>query len=265
MLAGLTALRFVSCGILHSLKEQASVRMRDSSQSAKGTSVRHLPWIAVGIAIVAVVMLAYPALQTQKKLRVVETQWVRANEQVVKARAAAAQLEKVVGNLKAELAAANTASRQFQENVDEANSDNEHLRMQLDAARSGLKANLARGVQLTAELEKTKTEIAKSNDQTTALRKRLENTAAMVDQLTREKTAAESTVTELRSQSEAMEAKLEKADRAADQERTRNGELEKRVANLTAELQKADGQRIELGEKLDAANAEIERLKSLEQ
>jgi len=59
-----------------------------------------------------------------------------------------------------------------------------------------------------------------------------------------------------------MQSELESAQQAVDQEKARRAELEERAAKLTSELQKADGQRIELQEKLDQANAEIKRLNS---
>jgi hypothetical protein len=41
-------------------------------------------------------------------------------------------------------------------NMDEANSDNEHLRIELDAAQSQLKEKQSQGEELTAELESAK-------------------------------------------------------------------------------------------------------------
>ncbi|MET0502917.1 MAG: hypothetical protein ABW172_15460, partial [Candidatus Binatia bacterium] len=58
------------------------------------------------------------------------------------------------------------------------------------------------------------------------------------------------------------EAELANKKQTADQERAQITELEQRASNLDSELKKADGQRIELREKLNQANAEVERLKT---
>ena len=48
----------------------------------------------------------------------------------------------------------------------------------------------------------------------------------------------------------------------AEQAKAQVAELEEKAASLNSELQKADGQRIDLQAKLDEAGSEIERLKS---
>ena len=47
----------------------------------------------------------------------------------------------------------------------------------------------------------------------------------------------------------------------AEQAKAQVAELEEKAASLNSELQKADGQRIDLQAKLDEAGSEIERLK----
>ena len=56
--------------------------------------MRHWPWILVALAVVAMAVLVYPLLQTQQRLRLVQSELGRANEQVVQARAASAELER---------------------------------------------------------------------------------------------------------------------------------------------------------------------------
>jgi septal ring factor EnvC (AmiA/AmiB activator) len=69
-------------------------------------SMRHLSWIAVAVAVVLVIALAYPLLQTTRQLRTVQSELGRANEQVVQSEKAAKELERVNANLHKELDAA---------------------------------------------------------------------------------------------------------------------------------------------------------------
>jgi cytochrome c-type biogenesis protein CcmH/NrfG len=86
--------------------------------------MRHLPWIAVGLTVVLMVLLAYPLLQTTRQLRRVQSELTRANEQVVQVRAGTAELERVVANLKAELDEANKARTELHGKMAEATTDN---------------------------------------------------------------------------------------------------------------------------------------------
>jgi len=85
--------------------------------------MRHWSWILTAMAIIALAVVIYPLVQTQKRLRLVQTELNRANEQVVQAKAGAAELERVVANLKTELDAATMARTELQGNLEEANSD----------------------------------------------------------------------------------------------------------------------------------------------
>jgi chromosome segregation ATPase len=58
-----------------------------------------------------------------------------------------------------------------------------------------------------------------------------------------------------------MQSELKSAKQTADRAKAQVAELEQKGAGLNAELQKADGQRIDLQAKLDEAGSEIERLK----
>src|SRR5688572_21860061 len=102
--------------------------------------MRHWRWIVVALAVIAMAVLVYPLLQTQKRLRLVQSELDRANEQVVQVRAGAAELERVIANLKTELDVANRERAQLQDSLREANSDVEQLREQFGAAQSQLSA-----------------------------------------------------------------------------------------------------------------------------
>jgi septal ring factor EnvC (AmiA/AmiB activator) len=93
-------------------------------------------FIASGIAIVSliIVLLLVSLVQGHKQLRTVQKELGRANEQVVQDKAATAELEKSVANLKTELEAADKKRTELQGNLDEANSDNDVLRRELEAA-----------------------------------------------------------------------------------------------------------------------------------
>ena len=55
--------------------------------------MRHLPWIIAVRVGAAIIVLAYPVLQTQRQLWSVESELRKANEQAVEFRSASAALE----------------------------------------------------------------------------------------------------------------------------------------------------------------------------
>src|SRR6185436_13859028 len=117
--------------------------------------MRRLPYIALGLAIIALVLVAIPL---QSRLSVLQHELGMTNRQLVQARAASAELERVNARLKIELDAANRARTDFQTNLDEATSDNEQLRKDIEAAQSQSKENETRAQELMAELEKARKE-----------------------------------------------------------------------------------------------------------
>jgi hypothetical protein len=129
--------------------------------------MHRLAYIALGLAIIALVLVAIPL---QGRLRVLQNELGSTNAQLVQARAASAELEKLVATLKTELDAANRARTDFQTNLDEATSDNEQLRKDIDAAQTQ-SANAAKEAeaehsklqaaldQANAEIERLKTEL----------------------------------------------------------------------------------------------------------
>jgi hypothetical protein len=58
--------------------------------------MRHWLWIAIAVAVVALTALIYPLVQTQKRLKLVQSELGKANEQVVQARAGTAERERVI-------------------------------------------------------------------------------------------------------------------------------------------------------------------------
>ena len=75
--------------------------------------MRHWSWILTAVAVVALAVVIYPLVQTQKRLRLIQAELGRANEQVVQERAGTAELERVITNLKSELDAANKTHTQL--------------------------------------------------------------------------------------------------------------------------------------------------------
>ena len=94
--------------------------------------MRPFPLIAIAIGIVALIALVFPLVQTQRHLREVRTELVRTKEKLVQDRAASAQLEQTISNLKTDLDAANKARTELKENLDDASSDVGQLRNDLD-------------------------------------------------------------------------------------------------------------------------------------
>ena len=83
-----------------------------------------------------------------------------------------------------------------------------------------------------------------------------------LDEAVSETKSVQSRLAETQSRLEAAQSELESAKQQAEQAKAQVAELEQKGANLKLELQKGDGQRIELQAKLDEAGSEIERLKS---
>ena len=117
--------------------------------------MRRLPWIALGLAIIALVLVAIPL---QSRLRVLQHELGTTNRQLVQARAASAELERVNARLKTELDAVSKARTQLQGHLDEANTKAEQLGKDLNTAQSQLKEKEVHEQELTTELEKTKKE-----------------------------------------------------------------------------------------------------------
>ena len=103
--------------------------------------MRYFLAIAVGLAVVALIALVFPLLQSQE---------------LVQERRASAELEKAVANLKTELDMANKAGAQLKAKLDETNSNIEQLRNELTAAKSQSTESQAHAQELTTELGKAR-------------------------------------------------------------------------------------------------------------
>jgi septal ring factor EnvC (AmiA/AmiB activator) len=103
--------------------------------------MRYFISLAVGLAVVALIALVFPLLQTQE---------------LVQERGASAELEKVVANLKTELNTANKGGAQLKAKLDEASANIEQLRNELAAAKSQSTESQAHAQELTTELEKAR-------------------------------------------------------------------------------------------------------------
>jgi chromosome segregation ATPase len=214
--------------------------------------MRQWPWIAMAVAVVALAALIYPLVQTQKRLKLAQSELGRANQQIVQARAGTGELERVVANLKTELDAATMARTELQGNLEETNSDVEHMRMEFDAAQAELeKAN--------ESSNQAKAEAAKNATQITDLRQELEAASSKVEQLTTDRDTAQAKLSETQTQLEAINAALEKANQATEQANSKATELEEIAAKLARD---AEAERNKLQAALDQANAEVERLKN---
>src|SRR6185295_1909794 len=247
---------------------------------AKGTILMlRWPFVASALAIVAliIVLLLVSLVQGHKQLRSVQKELGRTNEQVVQHKAATAELEKSVANLKTELDAADKKRTELQGNLDEANSDNEVLRNELGAAQSQLKEKEAQAQELTTELEKTKKETyaqlaaAKKASQrqfetiTNEATKKLSDSEKRVADLTEqlksvsaEKYALQSKLSENQSEFEAVSNELAKAKEATQEASAKATELE----NTVNAAKDAEAERTQIQSALDQANKEIERLQS---
>jgi chromosome segregation ATPase len=232
--------------------------------------MRRLPWIALALVVVAVVVLVFPLVRSQQHLRAVQNELRTTNEQVVK-------LEKVIANLKTELDSISKARTQLQGHLDEANYDNDQLRKELDASQSQLKEKEGQAQQLTTELEKTKKETyAQLAAQREAIQKQFESLtneatkklseserriADLTEQLnsvSAERDAAQTKLSENQSEFEAIENELAKAKEATQEASAKASELEN-AANHTKD---AEAERTQIQSALDQANKEIERLKT---
>lgn len=98
--------------------------------------------IAIGLVVVALAVLVFPLVETQRD-------WKLANEQVDQTKARVAELERVVAKLKAELDAANRARTQLQGGLDEANTEIRERQFEVER----LRAELEEATSLTKDAE----------------------------------------------------------------------------------------------------------------
>ena len=163
-----------------------AVKQGTEGDTREGDFMRHWRWIVVALAVIAMAVLVYPLLQTQKRLRLAQSELARANEQVVQARAGTAELERLVASLKTELDAAIRARTQLQGSLDEARVN--QLTADRDTAQSRLSEKQSQLEAMEAELAKARLANAAASKKLTELEANLHQATAEVERL---KTALE--------------------------------------------------------------------------
>src|SRR5262249_26555328 len=204
--------------------------------------MRHLPWIALALAVIALVLLGAALFKTQKQLRELRSELGTSNGQLVQAWAASSELESVVANLKIELDTANKARTELQSNLDEADSDNDEL---FDAAQSALNKKQAQVKDLTAQLEKAKTA---ADEASAEIAKREQQVSKIKEQLASEHKTGQDQIEGLNKAVEDTKAKLT--------------ETQTRVADLTEQLEALSAQVAQITTERDAAQSSLSEKES---
>ena len=193
--------------------------------------MRYFLSIATGLAVVALIALVFPLLQSQE---------------LVEERGASAELEKVVANLKTELDMANKGGAQLKAKLDETSAKIEQLRNELAAAKSQSTENQAHAnQQLVAERQASQSQIDALNKTAEEGKAKLSEAERQIADLkkqlvatTADREAAQSKLSETQSQLDALNSELAKAKRAAEQANTKTRELEQAVTSANAEIER---------------------------
>ena len=156
---------------------------------------------AAAVVVVGFAVLGSYLVQTQQRLKAVEIELGRAEEETVRAKAEIAELARVAENLRLELKAANTARNEYQAKLDKANDAIAELSKKLDTAQSNL---------------------GKSQSQLQAMEAALENTKRAADQAKAEATEGEKQI----------QGQVESLKQSANQAKTEAVEREKQIAKL---------------------------------
>ena len=172
-------------------------------------------WILAAVIVVGFVALGSYLIQTQQRLKAVEIELGGAKEETGRARAGAAELAKVVENLRLELKAANTALNEYQGKLDKANAAIAELSKKLDTAQADLGKQRSQLQDMEAELKDAK----QAADQAKA------EAAEGEKQIVRLKE-------EVALERQALQSQLERLKQAADQAKAEAAEREKQIAKL---------------------------------
>ena len=171
-------------------------------------------WI-LGAVLVGFVALGSYLIQTQQRLKVVELELGGAKEETGRARAGAAELAKVIENLRLELKAANTALNEYQGQLDKANAALAELSKKLDKTQSDLRKRQSQLQDMEAELkdakqaaDQAKAEAAEGEKQFLALKE------------------------EVALERQALQSQVESLNQTANQAKAEGAEREKRIAKL---------------------------------
>jgi len=172
-------------------------------------------WILAAVVVVGFAVLGSYLVQTQQRLKGVDIELGRANEETVRAKAGAAELAKVAENLRLELKAANTARNEYQGKLDKANATIAELSRKLDTAQSDLGKRQSQLQGMEAELKDAK----QAADQANA------EAAEGEKQIVRLKE-------EMALERQALQSQVENLKQAANQAKTEATEGEKQIAKL---------------------------------
>ena len=113
-------------------------------------------WILAAVIVVGFVALGSHLIQTQQRLKAVEVELGGAREETGRASAGAAELAKVVENLRMELKAANAALNEYQGKLDKANAAIGELSKKLDTVQADLGKRRSQLQDMEAELKSAK-------------------------------------------------------------------------------------------------------------
>ena len=172
-------------------------------------------WILAAVIVVGFVALGSYLIQTQQRLKAVEIELGGAKEETGRARAGAAELAKVVENLRLELKAANTALNEYQGKLDKVNAAIAELSKKLDTAQADLGKRQSQLQDMEAELKDAK----QAADQAKAEAAEGEKQIARLKE-------------EIALERQALQSQLERLKQAADQAKTEAAEREKQIAKL---------------------------------
>lgn len=113
-------------------------------------------WILAAAAVIGFVVLGFCLVQTQQQLKAVEIALGGAKEETIQAKAGAAELAEEAENLRLELKAANTASDEYQGQLDRTNATVAELSNKLETTQSDLEKNQSQLQAMEAELKHAK-------------------------------------------------------------------------------------------------------------
>ena len=172
-------------------------------------------WILAAVIVVGFVALGSHLIQTQQRLRAVEIELGGAKEETGRARAGAAELAKVVENLRLELKAANTALNEYQGKLDKANAAITELSKKLDTVRADLEKRRSQLQDMEAELKYAK---------------------QAADQAKAEAAEGETQIVRLKEEvaleRQALQSQVESLKQTANQAKAEAAEREKQIAKL---------------------------------
>ena len=172
-------------------------------------------WILAAVIVVGFVALGSHLIQTKQRLKAVEVELGGAREETGRASAGAAELAKVVENLRMELKAANAALNKYQGKLDEANAAIAELSKKLDTVQADLGKRRSQLQDMEAELKSAK---------------------QAVDRAKAEAAEGETQIVRLKEEvaleRQALQSRVESLTQTADEAKAEAVEGEKQIAKL---------------------------------